>query len=663
MTSTPFSMSSQSLSQSSQSQNAYSNFGEPRPFALKDWQNHNPLVQPESPLDFKYRTGSRLELNSRTPFSSQTFSDTTAQTRRPDQVLTTAGSAAELANWATVSDQCMLPSKATIPTTSTMGISAIHSTIPSYLRPYISKEPILSTKDNSQDEHPSMSQSKIDANSNSNSGGAFHSLTTTLFSQSRELRFLFDRISSFDTVLNNVQRCFEDYEKRLSEGENKSIESMVSILESKISEKMTLVLEQEGLKLMTTIQDRVKNMQDLQEERLYTRLDTFRQEMDKVGEAKGRAMNMNEDQVHKTIEDFKQEMGTVAKDIQQQVLKAQEDQLGLLFEDILVECKKEISTNSLQDEMKELKTVISQQSQILAIILKQNHSFHSVQAHLLSISHTHRGSRDGCVQQNIPTNTMLATNCNQQDQSEERQANSSHIQKEIELREAPEIVSMTYEHVSSPCMSCVSSLDGNEPTLYDIEAESNSSSPFCGNEAEITCSSAILPPVLTTSLPITSLPTKSKRDHLAPTTSTIRKADLIHADNNGGSVEHTTTTEGGTSGVTQPKPSKKLKRIHAVSSGDSVEHIVVTEGSPSRISQPKSSKKVKRTYKRKTHSPSSSQRQEEVPIIISPIPTIDPYTENSSRSENPDELDVNQRNIDFIGNMPIMTRNKRGLTY
>ncbi|KAF9346579.1 hypothetical protein BGX26_001893 [Mortierella sp. AD094] len=570
-------MSSQPLSQSPRFQSPFANFGEPQPFALRGWQNRSSSVRSESPLDFQYGPGSRLESNSmaRTPYASQTFVDSSLQTQRSDQTATTTGPTTTAKFPAVVADQAMTSSKtttaaaaATATKTSIMGRSAVRSTIPAYLRPYISKESIFSAIGNRQGEEESsssssMSQSKTD-NGSSNSNGAFHSLTTTLFSQSRELRFLLDRISSFDTVLNNVQRCFEDYEKRLAEGDNRSLESMASFLETKVAEKVATIMEQESQKLMVTIQDRVTDMQKLQEEQFQAKLDVFKEEMEGVVSAMqdrtAETLKIQEEQFYKRIENFKHDMSSVTGNIQRQVGQVQETQMELMREELLVEWKKAIATTSLQDELKELKSVISMQSQMLAVIVEQNQNQQSEQARDLRGStnpSNDGGDMVGPFRRSLPANGVkFSANGSERDRIEEIRNLSSQPQQQ--QQQQANVVDMTtstrntvglmdslrnisssptYEYISSPCSSCTSSVDWEEQAINHVVART-SRSPGPRDELEDTTSNgegstsvptvAVKPPVNPKMSRIVPTPAPTAAAILKPTPRNMR---LGSADN------------------------------------------------------------------------------------------------------------------------------------
>ncbi|KAF9399647.1 hypothetical protein BGX21_005873 [Mortierella sp. AD011] len=346
-----------------------------------------------------------------------------------------------------------------------------------------------------------------------NSKNAFHSLTTTLFSQSRESRFLLDRISSFDTVLNNVQRCFEDYEKRLAEGDNRSLESMASFLETKIAEKVSTVMEQESQKLMVTIQGRITDMQKLQDEQLQTKQDVFKEEMEGVlqemQDRVAETIKSQEDQFYKRIENFKQDMGSAAEDIQWQIEQVQETQMGLMREELLVELKKAIAMTSLQDELKGLKSVISMQSQTLAMIVEQNRNQRSDQTQALrgSInSSNHGGDSIEFIRQVLPISGVeFPTKYSERSQIEDTQ-NPSSQQRQQQQQQQVDVMDMTTnvqntmglmdvlenlssdpmrELVSSSCSSCTSSVDWGDQAINHVRART-SHSPDARYELEDT---------------------------------------------------------------------------------------------------------------------------------------------------------------------------------
>ncbi|KAF8929478.1 hypothetical protein BGZ58_008916 [Dissophora ornata] len=138
------------------------------------------------------------------------------------------------------------------PVSSTSGRSSANISIPSYLRAYISKEPIVPTivpggimNNNAIAGAPASVPEDVE-NPASSRVATFNSLSANLFSQSRELRLLLDRISSFDTALDSVQRCFEDFQRRMAESKPCKDDSVSSIFESKVEEKVAAFLSGEG---------------------------------------------------------------------------------------------------------------------------------------------------------------------------------------------------------------------------------------------------------------------------------------------------------------------------------------------------------------------------------------------------------------------------------
>ncbi|KAI8602893.1 hypothetical protein EDD21DRAFT_403300 [Dissophora ornata] len=138
------------------------------------------------------------------------------------------------------------------PVSSTSGRSSANISIPSYLRAYISKEPIVPTivpggimNNNAIAGAPASVPEDVE-NPASSRVATFNSLSANLFSQSRELRLLLDRISSFDTALDSVQRCFEDFQRRMAESKPCKDDSVSSIFESKVEEKVAAFLSGEA---------------------------------------------------------------------------------------------------------------------------------------------------------------------------------------------------------------------------------------------------------------------------------------------------------------------------------------------------------------------------------------------------------------------------------
>ncbi|KAF9110282.1 hypothetical protein BGX27_006579 [Mortierella sp. AM989] len=633
MFSTPLSMSSQPLSQSQRFQNPFANFGKPQPPAPWDWQNRNTLSQTESPLE--YRSGSQLEPSSvlETSFTppTQTFLNSNPQSQRLDQASTSGGLTTTSIPQTLQPDQTMTFSRVTT-ATSTLSKSAVRSTIPSYLRAYISKEPILSSNGNGQGEQETSSPASQSRTDNNN--GSFHSLTTTLFSQSRELRFLLDRISSFDTVLSNVQRCFEDYEKRMAEGESRSAESMTTVLETKITEKIMAIIEQESQMLMNAIQERVNDVLKPQEERLRVRLKDFKEEMDGIMKTikvhMDEALKVQEEQFQKKIESFRQETSTLSWGMQQQLRQVQVIQLGLLREELLVEWKKTIATTSLENDIRELKSTIALQSQMLAAIAEQNRDQHLGKNRILrdlAITGSDRGNLTMCIRRTSQADTVISSDSVEAAPIRLNQGQQDNRMDEVlpTLDTASRADSLgdaylrsRYEYISSPCQSCNSSESCDEQSTQNI-GRKNCHPSLPRNEG---IEAAVVNNGEGSSglIPATKLPAKSKRGRKSAT-----KAAVI---------------------------TDSVSRSEVLCSAEIVNNsevcVAAVEGHSSDISQaqmPNTAKK--RSYKRKVRS---------LPMILSPTPI-------SSRSVSIpldlDETNVKLEALDDIESQPLMTRLKR----
>ncbi|KAF9437019.1 hypothetical protein BGZ76_002220 [Entomortierella beljakovae] len=276
---------------------------------------------------------------------SQSYGDSDIFSQRSDQSLSNFRSTRIPV--VSTTEQPNRSSNPTNPISPAFSRSGVGSTIPAYLRAYISKEPILSAVGIRQgiggDSSPTMSQTKSDCGGKSNDG-AFHSLSTTLFSQSHELRLLLDRISSFDTVLNNTQRCFEDYEKRLTLDNNQIREKMLSIMETKVCEQISSVMEREVQNVIGTIDDRIQDTHISQEVDILSKLETFKQTLSSdiklVTEQVDRRLCLHDEALQKRMDGFKDEIGSTVGNLQFHVRQAQEVQMRLLREELTSEWRK-----------------------------------------------------------------------------------------------------------------------------------------------------------------------------------------------------------------------------------------------------------------------------------------------------------------------------------
>ncbi|KAG0243001.1 hypothetical protein BGX31_011404 [Mortierella sp. GBA43] len=218
---------------------------------------------------------------------------------------------------------------------STGGPSSSYSSIPSYLRPYISKEPIVrSAGVTSHHQEGEGFQSK---------GSGFNSLSTNLFSQSQELRMLLDRITSLDTIIDTLTHSIEGLRRERLKGTSSQSQDRVSELETVLGGKVKSVLDQVAERHLAA---------------------------------------------------FKQETTVIMELLQQQV-----QQLPTTIADITrreLEGWERTVRSVLGEEIKELKPVIALQTEMLSMISEQNRGISSGQDRLLNAM-THRtigGDRD-----------------------------------------------------------------------------------------------------------------------------------------------------------------------------------------------------------------------------------------------------------------------------
>ncbi|KAF9942187.1 hypothetical protein BGZ65_008273 [Modicella reniformis] len=197
---------------------------------------------------------------------------------------------------------------------------SLYSSISPYLRAYISKEPII------RDSTPA-SQYQEGSRSSGNEP-TFNSPSTMLFSQSQELRKLLDRITSLDSVLDTIAHGIEELQKEKTKVYTPLDKCVNSELETTLGGRIEAILDREGKKY---------------------------------------------------LEAFKQEIATVVGIIQHQPWQPPAN----MIEVMRGELEKTIKTHFI-DEIKDLKSVIALQSQMLSMIAEQNRGISSEQTRLLT---------------------------------------------------------------------------------------------------------------------------------------------------------------------------------------------------------------------------------------------------------------------------------------
>ncbi|KAG0367325.1 hypothetical protein BGZ54_004047 [Gamsiella multidivaricata] len=153
--------------------------------------------------------------------------------------------------------------------------SMLNTSIPSYLRSYIckdsparAKQPEGSCDGLGTDENATQSEQDCPEPSK----GAFNSLTATLFSRSREVRLLLDKLSSFDQVLDKVQHCFGEIEKRFARDD--------MVKEDRDAD--TLALRTKAEEILEAIRQYASDKASVKEEQNRIRTEWLRQESDGV---------------------------------------------------------------------------------------------------------------------------------------------------------------------------------------------------------------------------------------------------------------------------------------------------------------------------------------------------------------------------------------------
>lgn len=129
-----------------------------------------------------------------------------------------------------------------------------HSSIPSYLRPYISNKPIVSITNNI---------SRGDFDQSSGQAENYSSLTSGLFSQSQEIKTLLDKITMLDGTLDGFDRQMVDYQKRMTDVMVTKKDAL-SMFESKAGEKVVETLQRQGAEVLVRLKEQAEKAQELQ---------------------------------------------------------------------------------------------------------------------------------------------------------------------------------------------------------------------------------------------------------------------------------------------------------------------------------------------------------------------------------------------------------------
>ncbi|KAK3820379.1 MAG: hypothetical protein J3Q66DRAFT_336974, partial [Benniella sp.] len=153
------------------------------------------------------------------------------------------------------SDSILAPSMATNITSSAPALSAMepppsssssYSSIPSYLRAYISKEPIF--RSSGPRGHPLEGEAKG--------------------SHSQELRTVLNRIATLDSTLDALVHSVEDLQHKKHQGNSSLDQNLISELESRLGEKVVDVMRQESGKQMDALQQEMRGVMDSMREQL-----------------------------------------------------------------------------------------------------------------------------------------------------------------------------------------------------------------------------------------------------------------------------------------------------------------------------------------------------------------------------------------------------------
>ncbi|KAG0320788.1 hypothetical protein BGZ99_004294 [Dissophora globulifera] len=148
---------------------------------------------------------------------------------------------------------------ATVQQTRSLGSSestldSLSKAVPPYLRAYISKEPIFTSEQINAKNAPKSSCSDTDGVRSKDI--SFYSPSGTLFSQSREFGLLLDRITSFDNTLKSFHSCFEVLQDRMAERDVSAATSredqkdLLADFESRIGDRIAAALGQESKKMV-----------------------------------------------------------------------------------------------------------------------------------------------------------------------------------------------------------------------------------------------------------------------------------------------------------------------------------------------------------------------------------------------------------------------------
>ncbi|KAF9349270.1 hypothetical protein BGX34_001886 [Mortierella sp. NVP85] len=154
-----------------------------------------------------------------------------------------------------MSDSILAPSMATNITSSAPAFSAMepppsssssYSSIPSYLRAYISKEPIFRS--------PGLGGHPLEGE--------------TKGSQSQELRTVLNRIATLDSTLDALAHSVEDLQREKHKGNLSLGQDLVPELSSRLGEKVVDVMCQESGKQMDALQQETRGVMDFMREHL-----------------------------------------------------------------------------------------------------------------------------------------------------------------------------------------------------------------------------------------------------------------------------------------------------------------------------------------------------------------------------------------------------------
>ena len=198
--------------------------------------------------------------------------------------------------------------------------AVLRPSIPSYLRPYISDKPIVSrsTLERVQGQCESYS-----------------SITSSLFSQSREIQTLLDKITMLDGTLDGFDRRMVDHQKRMTDV-MVTKDDALSMFECKAGEKVVETLQRQGIEVLAHLKEQA-----------------------------GMAQEMQRRHLEEWRKDLLSELGKMATLWQQQISKLQEIQGE--WKEELWRWKTQIQ-EELASEMNALRSAIALQSHMLTMI-------------------------------------------------------------------------------------------------------------------------------------------------------------------------------------------------------------------------------------------------------------------------------------------------------